>query len=446
MQTVGVPERSGTRLTVFLVLPWGGLMKNAGFYAYLVLLPLIFSGASIATDLNSLPPQAAVGQLAEFVDPDNSPFDQFGHAVAVSSGVVVVGSPTASVGSNSGQGAAYVFAHNADGWSEVARLTASDGASGDQFGNSVAIAGKTVAVGAYFKKSGRGAVYVFVRPANGWGDMTETAELTVPDQQSLVGSGVAVSGDGSAIVAGASAASVNGGAGSGAAYVFVRPALGWQNTTVPTATLSSTSATDLGNVVAISGNTVVAGSFGVNQQGEGYVFVEAAGGWQDAQPTATLIPSDGNRGEGFGTAVAIDGNTIIIGAPNHAFPQPAGAVYIFVRPPTGWKGMTETAELTVLATGNPALGFSVAIVGGGVIAGAPGDVIGNSARGAVFGYLRPLGGWKNTTKPKLSVAASDGAAGDGFGSSTALSSSIAAIGAPGHGGSLQGAAYVFGQK
>jgi hypothetical protein len=245
---------------------------------------------------------------------------------------------------------------------------------------------------------------------------------------------VAVSSDGSTVVAGASG---NGGIGSGAAYVFVEPAGGWQDATVPTATLSSTLATDLGNVVAMSGDTIVVGSFGVNEQGSAYVFVEPQGGWQDAQPTATLNPSDGAQGDQFGSAVAIDGNTIVVGM---------DGAYVYVKPANGWQDTTETAKLTVSAQANGGLGNSVAIAGSVVAAGAPGDVIGHTAQGAAFGYLKPPGGWVNTSNPNAQVIASDGAAKDGFGGSIALSRVVCVVGAPGHGGSLQGAAYIFGEQ
>ena len=69
-----------------------------------------------------------------------------------------------------------------------------------------------------------------------------------------------------------------------------------------------------------------------------------------------------------------------------------------------------------------------------------------TAQGAAFGYLKPPGGWVNTSNPNAQVIASDGAAKDGFGGSIALSRVVCVVGAPGHGGSLQGAAYIFGEQ
>jgi len=104
---------------------------------------------------------------------------------------------------------------------------------------------------------------------------------------------------------------------------------------------------------AISGNTVVVGAFDANieKTGAAYVYVKPSSGWGNMTQTAALTPSDG--GEGFGTSVAINGNTIIVGAANasnlnHQAPQNQGpgAAYVFVKPVSGWKDMTETAKLT----------------------------------------------------------------------------------------------------
>jgi hypothetical protein len=65
------------------------------------------------------------------------------------------------------------------------------------------------------------------------------------------------------------------------------------------------------------------------------------------------------------------------------------------------------------------------------------------AQGAVFGYVRPAGGWVNTSKPNASVIASDGGAKEGFGASLAVSGTTMVVGAPDKGGELQGAVYIF---
>jgi hypothetical protein len=121
---------------------------------------------------------------------------------------------------------------------------------------------------------------------------------------------------------------------------------------------------------AISRDTVVVGAFDPNIEatGSAYVFVKS-GPRGNMTQTATLMPSDG--GAGFGTSVAISGDTIIVGAAdasNLDFGAPQGqgpgAAYIFVKPPSGWTDMTETAKLTA-SDGNDgdAFGYNVSISG-----------------------------------------------------------------------------------
>jgi hypothetical protein len=150
----------------------------------------------------------------------------------------------------------------------------------------------------------------------------------------------------------------------------------------------------------------------------------------------------------LGVSVAISDNTVVVGA--NGTNSLAGAVYVFVRPSGGWADMTQTAELGLPPSGGAALGSSVSVFGNIVISGAIGDTIGHNAdQGAVFGYLKPAGGWVNTSTPNLSVTGSDSTANDEFGDSVALSGRTAVIGAPFHafnGNAEQGAAYVFGEQ
>ena len=164
-----------------------------------------------------------------------------------------------------------------DPFVQQAELTPSEG---HLDGASVAMSGDTIVASGYNDEQGpaRSVVYVFVKPANGWANATQTAELTGSDGgfQGCCGA-VAISGD--TIVAGAQYP------GAGAVYVFVKPVGGWVNAT-QTAKLTASDGADgaaLGNSVAISGDTIVAGAdaqqFGANNfVGAVYVFVEPAGG------------------------------------------------------------------------------------------------------------------------------------------------------------------------
>ena len=170
---------------------------------------------------------AAIFQRAELTGSDLQQDSFFGSAVAISGNTIVVGAPgNAEVGHNV-PGAAYVFVKPTGGWhnmTQIAKLTTSDGGSdpGNRFGSSVAISGNTIVVGSFFDKA-----YVFVMPATGWADMTETAQLI----NSCFSCDVAIDGD--TVVVGAPADEL-----AGEAAVFVRPATGWQSTAQPNATLT----------------------------------------------------------------------------------------------------------------------------------------------------------------------------------------------------------------
>ena len=108
--------------------------------------------------------------------------DDFGHSVAFNGSTVVVGAWFDDIGGNPGQGSAYVFKRQGGVWVEVQKLTASDGAAGDNFGLSVAVSGSTIVVGAWFDDIGGnpdpGSAYVFNLQDGHW---VETQKLTASD-------------------------------------------------------------------------------------------------------------------------------------------------------------------------------------------------------------------------------------------------------------------------
>jgi len=348
-----------------------------------------------------------------------------------------------------------------DPWVQMAKLTASDGSDGDQLGWSLALDGNTVVVGApqattVGLNQHQGAVYVFVKQANGWANMTEIAKLTASDVGANDGLGTSVAISGDTVVAGASDATLAGNSAQGAAYVYVKPASGWANMTESAKLSASDGAAGdkLGISVSISGNTLVAGAYGATisqqqQQGAAYVFVKPTSGWANMTQTAKVTASDGASSDGLGYSVSISGNTIAAGAPYAKVGSNSreGAAYVFVEPAGGWADMTETAKLTV-SHGAPSdwVGFSVSINGDMVVAGAPLTTLGpNIYQGEVFVFVKPGGGWANTTEA-AKLTASDGAAYDLFGRCVSISGGTIVAGAPDatvDSNPVQGAAYVF---
>jgi trimeric autotransporter adhesin len=383
-------------------------------------------------------------QLAELTASDGASWDGLGGggwqygagAVAVSAdgSTVVAGAPYAEAGGNSQQGAAYVFVRPAGGWAtatETAKLTASDGATYDHWGGSTGVSadGSTVVVG------GRGAAYVFVRPAGGWATATETAKLTASDG-TAVGSGVGVSADGSTVVAGAYYSTA--GLSYAAAYVFVRSAGGWSSESEVARLTSSDGSNDpYGSVsaaVSADGATVVVGdpSTDVGSNiwvGAVYVFVRPAGGWVSATENAKLTASDGPELGFFGASVAVsaDGSTVVASAPDYA-----AAAYVFVKPVGGWSSESEIAKLT--APDGTGLGAGVAVSADGSTVVASGQ--------AAYVFQRPAEGWSSLT-PTANLSESD----SGFGVAVSADGSTVAAGSPfvTVGANVnQGAVYVFG--
>jgi FG-GAP repeat len=317
---------------------------------------------------------------------------------------------------------------------ETADLTATDYANGDDFGYSVATSGDTIAVSEPFytvnSVADLGAVYVFTKPASGWKNLSEAATLTVPNaSDGRLGWGLAMDAD--TIVAGTPGEFSIGGAGG--LYVFSKPAGGWKSTTTPTATLGvavpSLDGDALGYSVAISHGTIVAGAPYWNSpgssnynSGHAYVYVEPTTGWANSNETAILAPSDPAPAGGFGDAVAMDGDTIAVGASQH------NAAYVYTTPTGGWTDTNpyaETAELT--ATGHTLLGFSVGVQAKTVVVGAllPGP-------GAGLVYNEPSGGWASTATPNATLVTTEpaiGGLGD-IGSSVAISGTTIAVGGP----------------
>jgi hypothetical protein len=363
-----------------------------------------------------------------------------------------------------------------DPFVQQAELTASDGAVEDDLGYSVAISGNTLVVGAPHQKYPQvespgtdpnpGAAYVFVKGAGGW---IQTAKLTAPDgAASGLGWSVAISGN-TVVVGAPGVSSVSQPcdgkppADPGAAYVYSMPAGGWANMT-PTAALTASDACPgdgLGWSVAISGNTIVAGAPWaptvpdekepgyppVPGQGAAYEYTMPASGWKSMTQTAELLASDPS-GEDvhFGWSVGVSGNTIVVGDPfQHGL---AGEAYVFAMGASGWANMTQTAALTASDPnpGSDQLGTSVAVSGNTVVVGALIHTVGSVFEaGAAYVYVMPASGWTSMTQT-AELSSSDDSPGEYFGMSVGISEGTIVVGAPQHQTgqfSGSGAAYVY---
>ena len=265
--------------------------------------------------------------------------DAFGGTVAISENTIFVGAHDAKVGGNAGQGAVFVFEEPAAGWATTstfaARLTASDAHADAEFGSGLAVLGETVVVGAPALAGSGSAAYVFVRPPSGWATTAAfDAKLTGPDAPQVDGFGLSVAISEDTIVVGAPYTGVFPADNQGAAFVFSKPASGWQTTSAFDAELTASDGARLdffGSSVAISGRTVAVGAsreIDLNETGFAYVFVRPASGWTTtADFDQKLTVPDASNYDGFGSALAISGDVLAVGAP--AADGNRGAVYLF---------------------------------------------------------------------------------------------------------------------
>jgi hypothetical protein len=326
-------------------------------------------------------------------------------------------------------------------WSQLSKLISGQGLLADNFGISVAISGDTVVVGSLTLGSQEIVAHIFRKSALGWRDTLPIAALRQPSPRTAFGSSVAIDGDTVVVGSGSFDSGI-----PGVAYVFVRPATGWTNMT-PTAILTPSDSmdSDFGQTVSISGNTIVAGDSTFNSStGEAYVYVKPAAGWANTTETAKLTASDGVPNDNLGASVSIDGSTIAVGAPQ--INAGTGKAYVFVEPATGWADITQTAELTASdALSNFSVGYSISVGGDNILVGAPSGYYRNSFPGNAYLFTKPSGGWANMTQTAELLPA-DGKPDDAFGDSVAIAGKTAAVGAPRRGGlpvNLEGGIYVF---
>ncbi len=359
--------------------------------------------------------------------PSNS-FQWFGAAVALESGTLIVGAPGEEESGVTGAGAAHVFLRTGTAWSEEQRLTGSVPETFEGFGLSLGLSGDVALVGSPNRDDGSGSAYVFRRVGSTWSD---EARLDPPGTASFdaVGSAIALEGD--VLVVGAPNDDLPAGRRAGSAYVFVRRGAAWtlqQKIVASDATING----GFGSAVALSGDTLVVGAPQVSfPEGAAYVFALVGGVWQEQQK---LVPAVRSAFAFFGSALSLDGNSLIVGAPREeesgAFE--AGAAYVFVRIGSTWS--MEQRLVSSVSTGSAAAGSSVAIAGDTALVGVPNDPAG----GAVVEFRRVSGLWAQAQV----ISPSDGASGDWFGQALVLSADTLIVGSPQKAFGA-GAAYVF---
>jgi hypothetical protein len=320
-------------------------------------------------------------EVDKLVASDGASGDSFGYSVAVDGDTAVIGA-VHDDDNGLDSGAAYVFSRIDGIWRQQAKLTASDGAAYDYFGVSVAVDGDTAVIGAYYDDDNgynSGAVYVFIRSGDSW---VRQAKLTASDGAGWDYFGVSVAVDGDTAVIGAHYDDDNG-TDSGSAYVFGRSDGAWAQQTKLTAP-DWAAGSYFGYSVAVDGDTAVIGAYGDydngTNSGAAYVFGRSDGAW--AQQTR-LTAADGVEFHYFGRSVAVNGDTAIIGALGDSDNgSKSGAAYVFSRSGSTW---VQQAKLTASdGAANDWFGVSVAVDGDTAVIGALYDDDNGSDSGSAY--------------------------------------------------------------
>ena len=229
---------------------------------------------------------------------DGGAYDEFGYSVAVGSGKIVVG---AHLHSNVARGAAYIY--DLDGTNEI-KITASDGSSNDYFGFSVAIGSGKIVVGARGEDdngSGSGAAYIFDLDGN------QLSKITASDGASGDAFGYSVAVGSGRIVVGSRTKDINSNADQGAAYIF-----DLNGNQLGIITASDGAADDLfGHSVAVGCGKIVVGAPHdddiANYSGAAYIFD------LNGNELSKKTVSDGSSLDLFGSSVAVGLDKIIVG-------------------------------------------------------------------------------------------------------------------------------------
>ncbi len=366
--------------------------------------------------------------------------DRFGVSVALSGDTLVVGAPNedgAAIGVNGNQadnsafasGAAYVYTRSASVWSQQAYLKAANTGAGDEFGNSVAIAGDTVVVGAHLEaggatgvngngadnsKASSGAAYVFSRNGTAW---TQTAYLKASNTGTSDEFGYSVAISGSTIAVGAYhegnfATGVNGtitgaAAGSGAVYVYISTGGVWSQQAYVKAS-NTRSLASFGWSVTLSGDSLAVGApkesnfgsgVGANQNVTGgadsgavYVFTRTGSAWSQQVYIKALFP---DLFDNFGWSVALASDILAVGSPfedsnatgangdqRNNNVSNGGAAFVFRRAGTTWSQVDYLKSANTVPAG--VFGNSLALTADTLAAGASGEF-----RGAAYAFLAP---------------------------------------------------------
>lgn len=366
---------------------------------------------------------------------DPAPGDLFACALSLDGDTAAIGS-LRDDDRGADSGSLYIYRRVGDAWSQRAKLTAAGGAAGDQLGYAVGLDGGRLAAGAPFRAAAgprSGAVHLFVSGEGGWVESGELVPAGLGANDEL-GRAVAVSG---ATVAAGAPGDDERGSSAGAVWVFDLDS----GAAVRLTAGDGAAGDGFGLAVALTGDRLLVGApyhdAGGAQAGAAYLFERAGGVWSQR---AKLTAADRRSGALFGSSVALSGSRAAVGARlDGAAGAAAGAVYVFAEAGGGWA--QEARPVPAGLTAGDQLGISVALAGDALLAGLRFADDGAPDAGAAVLFVRGAAGWEESER----LVADQPGAGDELGFAVALAEDVALAGAYRNdaGGADSGAACVF---
>ena len=370
---------------------------------------------------------------------DSEESDLFGMDVAIEDDLLVIGARDKDTGPIHNSGGVYVFSRSGTTWSEIQEISHPTPGNTDYFGQGIAIDYPNILIGAHRDDTqhgvNAGSAHLF-KDNGGW----EFSQSFFQDITTLDNSGTSVSVDGDSLVVGSSDDDTASGVNSGSAYFFHRTDEAWTLANKVTSFLSNSNQ-HFGTAVSLSGNTAAisapkATASGNTEAGMVHVFNRSGSNWSEH---STLIASDSAPLDQFGNALALDGDSLLIGAyfADATNRVDAGAAYVFSRSGNSWSFQQKLESNGPVASSR--FGSSVDIHGETAVVSAPLSADGN---GRAFVFTRSGTTWT----PQQTLMADDGLPADFFGYTVTLDDNTIVVGAPlvdTLAGIDAGSAYVF---
>lgn len=370
---------------------------------------------------------------------DGKAGDAFGFSAAIDGKTLLIGASKVDIDGVKDAGAAYVYVLGDNGWHQQAKLVADPAFAGDTLGGNVALKNDVAMLGVMRrddKGKDSGAVVSFERELNAW---KQKHIFTAPDAKAGDAFGQSIALTENFLVIGAPRSDALGN-DAGAAYIYKRENDSWLYQTKITA--SDGAAGDLyGISVAIDGNTILVGADLHDEKAENagavYVHVLEKNMWKQE---AKLMASDAGKTDIFGVRVALSENTALVSARRDDTEElgiDAGSAYIFVREGSSW---TQQVKLTSPdGQADDRFGRGVALSGDTAIISAMNHDANGSNTGAVYVYNKGSSGWRYTSKLIVKHSMPD----DKFGWNVGLSNGVVVIATPNHDAKGQESGAVF---